>query len=188
MRRGRNSGGSASGPTCEAAAVGYLDVAERSWPVLNRLMGVHTWLYRNSGGRIGEHVPFVRAPMLLLDHVGARSGVHRTAALLYVPDGDNIAIIASKGGYPQHPAWYHNLRANPETSAQIGTERRPVRAREATPDGARADLGARGRALAPVRRIPGTNRAPDPDHGARAARELSERPPSTGGRTGGARG
>ena len=132
MRRGRSSGGSANGPTCEAAAVGYLDVAERSWPVLNRLMGVHTWLYRNSGGRIGEHVPFVRAPMLLLDHVGARSGVHRTAALLYVPDGDNVAIIASKGGYPQHPAWYHNLRANPETSAQIGTERRPVRAREAT--------------------------------------------------------
>ena len=114
--------------------MGYLDVAERSWPVLNRLMGVHTWLYRNSGGRIGQHVPFVRAPMLLLDHVGARSGVHRTAALLYVPDGDNVAIIASKGGYPQHPAWYHNLRANPETSAQIGTERRPVRAREATPE------------------------------------------------------
>jgi F420H(2)-dependent quinone reductase len=114
--------------------VGYLDVAERSWPVLNRLMGVHTWLYRNSGGRIGQHVPFVRAPMLLLDHVGARSGVHRTAALLYVPDGDNVAIIASKGGYPQHPAWYHNLKANPETSAQIGTERRPVRAREATPE------------------------------------------------------
>jgi F420H(2)-dependent quinone reductase len=114
--------------------VRYLDVAERSWPVLNRLMGVHTWLYRNSGGRVGQHVPFVRAPMLLLDHVGARSGVHRTAALLYVPDGDNVAIIASKGGYPQHPAWYHNLRANPETSAQIGTERRPVRAREATPE------------------------------------------------------
>jgi len=132
MRGGRDSAGSANGPTCEAAAVGYLDVAERSWPVLNRLMGVHTWLYRNSGGRIGEHVPFVRAPMLLLDHVGARSGVHRTAALLYVPDGDNVAIIASKGGYPQHPAWYHNVKANPETSAQIGTERRPVRAREAT--------------------------------------------------------
>ena len=113
--------------------MGYLDVAERSWPVLNRLMGVHTWLYRNSGGRIGQHVPFVRAPMLLLDHVGARSGVHRTAALLYVPDGDNVAIVASKGGHPQHPAWYHNLRANPETSAQIGTERKPVRAREATP-------------------------------------------------------
>jgi F420H(2)-dependent quinone reductase len=113
--------------------VGYLDVAERSWPVLNRLMGVHAWLYSASGGRIGERVPFVKAPMLLLDHVGAKSGIHRTAALLYVSDCDNVAIIASKGGHPKHPAWYHNLKANPETAVQIGTERRPVRAREATP-------------------------------------------------------
>jgi deazaflavin-dependent oxidoreductase (nitroreductase family) len=112
--------------------VDYLDVAERSWPVLNRLMGVHAWLYRASGGRVGERVPFVKAPMLLLDHVGARSGVHRTSALLYIPDGDQLGIIASKGGHPKHPAWYHNLKANPETAVQIGTERRPVRAREAT--------------------------------------------------------
>ena len=113
--------------------MGYLDLAERSWPVLNRLMGVHTWVYRTSGGRLGEHIPFVRAPMLLLDHVGARSGVHRTSPLLYIADGDEVAIIASKGGFPKHPAWYHNLKANPQTSAQIGPERRPVRAREATP-------------------------------------------------------
>ena len=106
-------------------------MAERSWPVLNRMMGVHTWLYRNSGGRIGQHVPFVRAPMLLLDHVGARSGVHRTAALLYVPDGDNVAIIASKGGYPKNPAWFYNLKAHPETTVQIGREVRRVRARVA---------------------------------------------------------
>jgi deazaflavin-dependent oxidoreductase (nitroreductase family) len=109
--------------------VGYLDLADRSWPVLNRLMGVHAWVYRATGGRIGEHVPGVKAPMLLLDHVGARSGVHRTSPLLYIPDGDNVAIIASKGGYPKNPAWFHNLKANPETSVQIGTERRPVTAR-----------------------------------------------------------
>jgi F420H(2)-dependent quinone reductase len=72
--------------------------------------------------------------MLLLDHVGARSGVHRTSPLLYIPDGDHVGIIASKGGFPKHPAWYHNLKANPETSVQIGSERRPVRAREATPE------------------------------------------------------
>jgi deazaflavin-dependent oxidoreductase (nitroreductase family) len=113
--------------------VGYLDLADRSWPVLNRLMGVHAWIYRASGGRVGEHVPFVKAPMLLLDHVGTRTGAHRTSPLLYIADGDEVAIIASKGGFPKHPAWYHNLKANPETSVQIGPERRPVRAREATP-------------------------------------------------------
>jgi deazaflavin-dependent oxidoreductase (nitroreductase family) len=115
-------------------AVNYLDLAERSWPVLNRLMGVHAWVYRATGGRIGEHVPGVKAPMLLLDHVGARSGAHRTSPLLYVPDGDQVAIIASKGGYPKNPAWFHNLQANPDTSVQIGTERRPVTARIAAGD------------------------------------------------------
>jgi deazaflavin-dependent oxidoreductase (nitroreductase family) len=72
--------------------------------------------------------------MLLLDHVGARSGARRTCPLLYIPDGHNVAVIASKGGYPQNPAWFHNLMANPDTEVQIGSERRPVHARLATPE------------------------------------------------------
>jgi deazaflavin-dependent oxidoreductase (nitroreductase family) len=70
--------------------------------------------------------------MLLLDHVGARSGTKRTSPLMYVPDGDDIVLIASKGGHPKHPAWFHNLCANPDTTVQVGTERRAVRARVAT--------------------------------------------------------
>ena len=69
--------------------------------------------------------------MLLLDHVGAKSGRSRTCPLLYLEDGPNVVIIASKGGFPRHPAWFHNLRANPDTVAQIGSERRPVHARVA---------------------------------------------------------
>jgi deazaflavin-dependent oxidoreductase (nitroreductase family) len=72
--------------------------------------------------------------MLLLDHVGAKSGVERTSPLVYVADGDDVAIVASKGGYPKHPAWFHNLRAHPETTVQIGTEKRAVRARVANPE------------------------------------------------------
>jgi F420H(2)-dependent quinone reductase len=72
--------------------------------------------------------------MLLLDHVGAKSGVHRTSPLLYVSEGDLLVTIASKGGFPKHPAWYHNLMANPDTTAQIGSERRAVHARVATPE------------------------------------------------------
>jgi deazaflavin-dependent oxidoreductase (nitroreductase family) len=112
--------------------MGVLDLADRSWPVLRRLMGVHTFAYRASGGRVGHRVPFLRAPMLLLDHVGAKSGEKRTSPLLYVPDGASVAIIASKGGFPKNPAWLYNLRANPETTVQIGRERRAVHAREAT--------------------------------------------------------
>ena len=113
------------------AWTGYLDVADRSWPVLRRLMGAHAFVYRASGGRVGHRIPGL-APMLLLDHVGARSGVKRTTPLLYVEDGSDLVIVASKGGYPRNPAWFHNLRANPETTVQVGTERRPVRARIAS--------------------------------------------------------
>ena len=103
---------------------------DRSWPLLRRLMGLHTFIYRASGGRLGHHLPGA-PPMLLLDHVGAKSGVARSSPLVYVADGDNVVIVASKGGYPKHPAWYHNLRANPETTVRIGRELRPVRARVA---------------------------------------------------------
>ena len=69
--------------------------------------------------------------MLLLDHVGAKSGKLRTTPLVYMPDGENLLIVASKGGHPRHPAWLHNLRAHPETEVQIGRRRVRVTAREA---------------------------------------------------------
>jgi deazaflavin-dependent oxidoreductase (nitroreductase family) len=72
--------------------------------------------------------------MLLLDHVGAKSGAKRTSPLLYVEDGENVAIVASKGGFPKNPAWFYNLKANPDTSVQIGSEHRAVKARIATPE------------------------------------------------------
>jgi deazaflavin-dependent oxidoreductase (nitroreductase family) len=109
----------------------YLDLADRSWPFLRRLFGAHTLIYRASGGRIGHRFPGV-PPMLLLDHVGAKSNRRRTTPLLYVKDGDDVVLVASKGGYPKHPGWFHNLRAHPETEVQIGTERRRVRARVAS--------------------------------------------------------
>jgi deazaflavin-dependent oxidoreductase (nitroreductase family) len=111
--------------------VGYLDLADRNWPLLNRVFGAHTVLYRATGGRLGRHFPGL-PPFLLLDHVGARSGTERTAPLVYFEDGDDLVIVASKGGFPRHPAWFHNLRANPDTVVQVGTARRPVRARVAT--------------------------------------------------------
>jgi F420H(2)-dependent quinone reductase len=107
-----------------------MSLADRSWPVLRHLMAGHAQIYRATNGLIGHRFPGL-APMLLLDHVGAKSGVKRTSPLLYIKDGANVVIVASKGGYPKHPAWFHNVRANPDTTVQIGSERLPVRARVA---------------------------------------------------------
>ena len=83
------------------------------------------WIYEHSGGRIGRSIG--GRPMLLLRHVGAKTGTKRTSAVLYVPDGKNYAVVASKGGDPKHPGWFHNLTANPDVEIQVGTETIPVR-------------------------------------------------------------
>ena len=94
-------------------------------------MGLHTALYRATGGRLGQKVPGGPGKMLLLDHVGAKSGTKRTSPLLYVRDGDDLVVIASKGGYPKNPAWFYNLKANPDTTVQVGSRKAKVHARVA---------------------------------------------------------
>jgi F420H(2)-dependent quinone reductase len=111
----------------------YMRAVDKAWPVLNQATKLHIALYRATGGKIGKRL-LGQGPMLLLDHVGAKSGTKRTTPLLYVPDGEDFVLVASKGGHPRHPAWYHNLRANPDCSIQVGSVRRAVRAREARSD------------------------------------------------------
>lgn len=94
---------------------------------------IHAALYRRSGGKVGGHLPgSPKARILLLDHTGAKSGVRRTSPLMYHDEGEVVAVAASKGGQPTHPAWFHNLKANPDTTIQIGSAVRNVRARVAT--------------------------------------------------------
>jgi F420H(2)-dependent quinone reductase len=106
---------------------------DRMWPLFNRLIKLHVAVYRATGGRIGHRAPGA-PPTVLLDHVGARTGQKRTTALAYFLDGEDVVVVASKGGHPKHPAWYHNLVANPDTTIQVGSERRAVRAHVATPE------------------------------------------------------
>jgi deazaflavin-dependent oxidoreductase (nitroreductase family) len=110
------------------------ELGDRSWPVLRRVMGGHTLLYKATGGLIGHRVPGV-PPTLLLTHVGAKSGQKRVSPLSYTKgDRDDLVLVASKGGYPKNPAWFHNLKAHPDTEVQVGREHRPVHARVATPE------------------------------------------------------
>jgi deazaflavin-dependent oxidoreductase (nitroreductase family) len=118
----------------------YMRWVDRNWPLLSRLMKGHAIVYRATHGLVGHRFPGA-PPMLLLDHVGARSGKRRTTPLIYTRDppsrgagGGNVVLVASKGGHPKNPAWFHNLMANPDTTIQIGSKRLAVHARIADPE------------------------------------------------------
>lgn len=86
----------------------------------------HVALYRLTGGRMFNSVG--GAPLVLLDHVGAKSGKKRTTPLIYLADGEDLIIVASRGGSPANPAWLHNLIANPDTEVEVRGKRTPVHA------------------------------------------------------------
>ncbi len=88
--------------------------------------------FRANGGKVSGM--FAGAPLLLLTTTGARSGQSRVAPLLYSTDNGRLVVIASKGGAPTHPDWFHNLRANPEVTVEVGTE--TFTARATLPEGA----------------------------------------------------
>ena len=81
------------------------------------LSTVHTLTYRLTGGRVGRRL--VGNDMLLLTTRGRTSGRPHTVPLLYLRDGDDLVVIASWGGRPDHPHWYLNLEASPEVSVQV---------------------------------------------------------------------
>nr|WP_052478409.1 nitroreductase family deazaflavin-dependent oxidoreductase [Kibdelosporangium sp. MJ126-NF4]CEL18147.1 hypothetical protein [Kibdelosporangium sp. MJ126-NF4]CTQ90623.1 hypothetical protein [Kibdelosporangium sp. MJ126-NF4] len=68
-------------------------------------------------------------PLILVHHIGAKTGRERISPLFHQPVGDSWAVFATHGGSPQHPVWYHNLMANPRTTVEVGTETVPVVAR-----------------------------------------------------------
>src|SRR5215469_16536992 len=78
--------------------------------------------FRANAGEIKEGI-FKGAPILLLTTKGAKSGTTYTTPLVYTRDGERLVIIASKGGAPTNPAWYHNLVANPDVTIEVGSDR-----------------------------------------------------------------
>jgi deazaflavin-dependent oxidoreductase (nitroreductase family) len=99
--------------------------------VIKAMSSLNTWIYRTTGGRLGGRFPG-GAPLLLLTTVGRKSGQPRTTPLIYLSDGDDLAVVASKAGMDNHPLWYTNLVANPDVEVEVGRERRLLRARTAT--------------------------------------------------------
>lgn len=89
-------------------------------------------VYRATGGKVWN--TFLGAPVAILTSIGHKSAQIRRTPLLFLEDGNNVIIAASKGGMSKPPVWMFNLRANPECEIQIGAKNRMVRAREATPE------------------------------------------------------
>jgi deazaflavin-dependent oxidoreductase (nitroreductase family) len=86
--------------------------------------------FRANAGKVGGY--FEGAPMILVHHVGARTGTERVSPLVYLPDGDEMVIGATKGGAPTNPDWYHNLKAHPRITVEVGTDTFTAEATEAT--------------------------------------------------------
>ena len=93
---------------------------------------VHVALYRLTGGRLGSRVAGM--PVLLLTTRGSRTGKERTTPLGFLEDGDRLVLVASYGGDPRHPGWYHNLRAEPEVKVTRGRLTQTRVARTAGPE------------------------------------------------------
>jgi deazaflavin-dependent oxidoreductase (nitroreductase family) len=89
---------------------------------------VHSGVYRATGGRLLGRMG--RSPILLLNTIGRKSGKKRATPLLYVVEDEDFVIIASKGGTPSHPAWYLNLKANPDATVEVGNRKLWVMAEE----------------------------------------------------------
>jgi len=85
--------------------------------------------FRANEGRLGGS--FEGVPLLLLHHTGARSGEQRVNPLSYQRDDSRYVVFASRGGAPRNPAWYHNLKTNPNATIEVGTDTIEVRASEA---------------------------------------------------------
>jgi deazaflavin-dependent oxidoreductase (nitroreductase family) len=130
------------------------------WGPWNAITKLNVRLYRATGGRIGGR--YDQAPVCILHHRGAKSGVERETPLVYLPDGERVVIVASMGGNPKNPGWFHNLKAHPDTTVEVQGERRAVRARLVTDEAERHELWPRLLELWPAWR----------DYQARTARVL----------------
>jgi deazaflavin-dependent oxidoreductase (nitroreductase family) len=99
------------------------------WWLWERMTDTHVGAYKLSRGRLGGR--YMGARVALVESVGRKSAKRRTHPLVCSDDGEDLIVVASKGGIDKHPAWYLNLKANPETNAWWKGRKRRVRAREA---------------------------------------------------------
>ena len=98
--------------------------------------------YERSGGTEGLTLRDTGLPVIVVTHVGNKTGAVRKTPLMRVADGDGYVLIGSQGGAPKDPVWVHNLRANPAVTIRDATSTQKMRAREVKDGPERARLWA----------------------------------------------
>jgi F420H(2)-dependent quinone reductase len=97
-------------------------------------------LYESSGGTQGTTLRDTGLPVIIVTHTGHKTGAIRKTPLMRVKDGANYVLVGSQGGAPEHPAWVHNLRVNPNVEIRDRTAVQAMRVREVDNDAERARL------------------------------------------------
>ena len=105
-------------------------------PLFKLFVRAQVWLYQSSGGRWGAIM--AGRKLILLTTKGRKSGEARTVPVMPYLDGEDMVVMASLAGAPQNPAWFHNLRADPDVGVQLGADKWRARA-EVVPEGPERD-------------------------------------------------
>ncbi|WP_372747579.1 nitroreductase family deazaflavin-dependent oxidoreductase [Litorivivens sp.] len=97
--------------------------------VMKWVTAANVWVFKKSKGRLWKNFPG-GYPICVVGMKGAKTGAWREIALIHLPEGDNVYLVASQGGMDRHPVWYHNIAANPDITVMFGGNTRNMRARQ----------------------------------------------------------
>ena len=103
-----------------------------TWVLARTFHHIDAAAFRLSGGRTTAGAVLSGLPLVTLTTTGAKSGQPRSVTLVGIPDGEHIILIASNWGQERHPAWYHNIKANPQVTVSRDGDAQPYTARELT--------------------------------------------------------
>lgn len=108
----------------------HVDVTRKIMRGYTRL---NVWVFKKSKGRLWKHFPG-GYPICVVETTGAKTGKKREIALIHLPHGADVLLVASQGGMDKNPVWYYNIKANPEVNITVGGQSQKMKARQASDD------------------------------------------------------
>jgi deazaflavin-dependent oxidoreductase (nitroreductase family) len=97
--------------------------------IIRNYTRLNVWVFKKSQGRLMKKFPG-GFPICVVETTGAKSGQKREIALIHLPLGDDVLLVASQGGMEKNPLWYHNIAAHPDITIMVAGKTREMRARQ----------------------------------------------------------